>query len=73
MKKITADKQTMTEFFLEASKYSLDVSKLIIGGVILSGLMGLGYNKLTMVIAGGLAALLTLILGLSFFFVAHKK
>jgi hypothetical protein len=35
--------------------------------------MGLGYNKMTMVIAGGLAALLTLILGLSFFFVAHKK
>lgn len=50
----------------ELGKYLLDVSKLIFGGVILSGLMNLNVNSVVLFVVGGSTVLLTALSGFMF-------
>ena len=48
----------------ELGKYLLDVSKLILGGVVLSSVLQISFNKLAVILAGVVASATLLILGL---------
>lgn len=44
--------------FIEASKYTLDLSKLVFGGVILVNIMSLHTNKISIFVMGAVAILI---------------
>ena len=67
------DRNTRLKLYLEASKYSLDVSKLIFGGIILSGIMGLKIDEANLIMFGVIAALLTAFFGMVMFILGNKK
>jgi hypothetical protein len=49
----------------ELGKYFLDVSKLVLGGVVLSSVLNIGgLNKLLLILIGTFTALILLIVGL---------
>ena len=66
-------KETLSKLYLEASRYSLDLSKLIFGGIILSGIMGMQIEKAYLLIVGLLAVILTALFGFIMFLLANKK
>lgn len=70
---IKIDNKTKHKLYLEISKYSLDVSKLIVGGVILSGIMGLSIDKNALIVFGVIAALLSGLFGLLMFVLGNKN
>ena len=72
-KKGYLDRNTRSKLYLEASKYSLDVSKLIFGGIILSGIMGLKIDEANLIVFGLIAALLTAFFGMVMFILGNKK
>ena len=66
-------KETLSKLYLEASRYSLDLSKLIFGGIILSGFMGMQIEKAYLLIVGLIAVILTALFGFIMFLLANKK
>lgn len=66
-------KETLSKHYLEASRYSLDLSKLIFGGIILSGIMGMQIEKAYLLIVGLIAVILTALFGFIMFLLANKK
>lgn len=66
-------KETLSKLYLEASRYSLDLSKLIFGGIILSGIMGMQIEKAYLLIVGLIAVILTALFGFIMFLLANKK
>lgn len=66
-------KETLSKLYLEASRYSLDLSKLIFGGIILSGIMGMQIEKAYPLIVGLIAVILTALFGFIMFLLANKK
>jgi membrane protein DedA with SNARE-associated domain len=48
----------------ELGKYLLDVSKLVLGGVVLSSVLEISANKLAVILIGTIAAIILLALGL---------
>lgn len=66
-------KETLSKLYLEASRYSLDLSKLIFGGIILSGIMGMQIEKTYLLIVGLIAVILTALFGFIMFLLANKK
>lgn len=70
---IKIDNKTKHKLYLEISKYSLDVSKLIVGGVILSGIMRLSIDKNALIVFGVIAALLSGLFGLLMFVLGNKN
>jgi len=66
-------KKTLSRLYLEASKYSLDLSKLIFGGVILSGIMGMQIEKTYLLIMGLAAVMLTMLFGFFMFLLGNKE
>lgn len=70
---IKMDKKTRLRLYLEISKYSLDIPKLIVGGIIISGIVGLNFNKTSLLIYGILASLMMLSLGIVLFIMGSKK
>ena len=66
-------KETLSKLYLEASRYSLDLSKLIFGGIILSGIMGIQIEKAYLLIVGLIAVILTALFGFIMFLLANKK
>ena len=66
-------KETLSKLYLEASRYSLDLSKLIFGGIILSGIMGMQIEKAYLLIGGLIAVILTALFGFIMFLLANKK
>ena len=66
-------KETLSRLYLEASKYSLDLSKLIFGGVILSGIMGMQIEKTYLLIMGLTAVMLTMLFGFFMFLLGNKE
>lgn len=73
IRRIKIDDKTRRKLYLEISKYSLDVSKLIVGGVILSGIMGLSIDKDALIFFGVIAALLSALFGLVMFVLGNKN
>jgi hypothetical protein len=67
------DRKTTSKLCLEASKYSLDLSKLVFGGVILSGIMGMNINRIYLLSVGFITVFLTAMLGLILFVLGNKK
>ena len=63
----------LSKLYLEASRYSLDLSKLIFGGIILSGIMGMQIEKAYLLIVGLIAVILTALFGFIMFLLANKK
>lgn len=66
-------KEMLSKLYLEASRYSLDLSKLIFGGIILSGIMGMQIEKAYLLIVGLIAVILTALFGFIMFLLANKK
>lgn len=66
-------KETLSKLYLEASRYNLDLSKLIFGGIILSGIMGMQIEKAYLLIVGLIAVILTALFGFIMFLLANKK
>ena len=66
-------KETLSKLYLEASRYSLDLSKLIFGGIILSGIMGMQIEKAYLLIVELIAVILTALFGFIMFLLANKK
>ena len=66
-------KETLSRLYLEASKYSLDLSKLIFGGVILSGIMGMQIENTYLLIMGLAAVMLTMLFGFFMFLLGNKE
>jgi len=66
-------KETLSKLYLEASRYSLDLSKLIFGGIILSGIMGMQIEKAYLLIVGLIAVILTALFGFIMFLLANKQ
>ena len=66
-------KETLSKLYLEASRYSLDLSNLIFGGIILSGIMGMQIEKAYLLIVGLIAVILTALFGFIMFLLANKK
>jgi len=50
-------KKTRKAFYLEASKYLSDISKLIFGGVLLTNILNFNINKTTIFVTGLLAVM----------------
>lgn len=50
-------KKTRKEFYLEASKYLSDITKLIFGGVILTNIVSFNFNKTYTFVLGLLAVI----------------
>lgn len=65
-------KQKKRELMMqELGKYSLDMSKLIFGGVILAGIMNLGVNEWVLFGLGG--SLVILLAAIGFVFYSKSK
>jgi hypothetical protein len=65
-------KKNKAKLYLEVSKYLLDVSKLIFGGIVLAGIFELGFDKIWLLIFGLLAVILTAALGIAIFILGQK-
>lgn len=62
-------KKTRKEFYLEASKYLSDITKLIFGGVILTNILNFNIDKRTTFVIG----FMTVIILIGFSFVLFLK
>ena len=59
--------------FAELGKYSIDISKLVFGGVVIAGIMKLDVNRLALFGIGILVVIATLITGLIFIALSNSK
>ena len=73
MKKGRMNKETAKKLSLEASKYFLDISKLIFAGIALSGVTGITEDKTNLIIWGILAVIAMALVGFGFFIKGTKK
>lgn len=64
---------TRKKVYLEVSKYALDLSKLVFGGVILAGIMDLGVNRSLLLAFGFVFVGLFAAVGFFFFLLGNKK
>lgn len=67
------EKNKKDALFAELGKYSIDISKLVFGGVILAGIMKLDVNRLALFGLGVLVVIATLITGLIFIALSNSK
>lgn len=74
MRKIRLDEGLKRKLCLEVSKYALDLSKLIFGGVILTGIVNMSTDVSRLVAVGVLAVAITAVVGLALFIIGnHNK
>lgn len=67
------EKNRKEAVFAELGKYSIDISKLVFGGVILAGIMKLDVNKIALFGLGILVVIATLVAGLIFTALSNSK
>jgi hypothetical protein len=67
MKFKALSKKSKAKLYLELSKYFLDLSKLIFGGIVLSALFDLGFGRLFLLTVGLLAVVGSAIFGVIMF------
>lgn len=67
------EKNRKEALFAELGKYSMDISKLVFGGVILAGIMRLDVNKIALFGLGVLVVIATLVAGLIFTILSYSK
>lgn len=73
MKGKRMNKETTKKLSLEASKYFLDISKLIFAGIALSGITGITENKENLIIWGVLAVIAMALVRFGFFIKGTEK
>jgi hypothetical protein len=66
--RIMADKQNLSrankrKVYLKASDFFLDLTKLVFGGIILTGIVGMDVNKAWLFIVGGIVVVLLALWG----------
>jgi hypothetical protein len=66
-------KEQKKEVLLKASDFCLDLAKLIFGGIILSGIIGLNVDKFVLVGVGLLAVIFLIWAGFMFYINGLKK
>ena len=57
----------------EIGKYSLDLSKLVFGGIILAGIMKIDVNRILLFVLGGLVVLFFAVAGFAFIILSNSK
>lgn len=60
-------KKTRKEFYLEASKYLSDITKLIFGGVILTNILNFNIDKRTTFVLGFITVIVLVVLSFVLF------
>ena len=71
--KFNLSREAKRKLYLKTSDFFLDLAKLVFGGVILTGIMGLNVNKTLLFVVGGTATALLAIFGYTFFIRAVRK
>lgn len=72
-KKFRIDSNTKRELYDKFSDYTLDLSKLVFGGVILAGIMGLSVNPNILFGLGTVSVIILTILGFTFIILKHNS
>lgn len=67
------NKSNNSVLYGEIGKYSLDISKLVFGGIILAGIMKLDINRVLLFVLGGTVVLLLAIAGFAFIVLSNRK
>lgn len=67
------DNETKRESYKEAGKYCLDLSKLVLGGVIIAGIMRFDVDNTPLFLFGGLAVFLSAFVGFLFIRLSNLK
>jgi len=67
------DSNTKRELYDKFSDYTLDLSKLVFGGVILAGIMGLSVNPNILFGLGTVSVIILTILGFTFIVLKHNS
>ena len=69
---IRIDKKTKSDLYDKFSSYALDLSKLVFGGVILAGIMGMQVNTNLLFIIGGFSVMILTLLGFILIILKHN-
>ena len=72
-KKIRIDSNTRRDLYDKFSDYALDLSKLVFGGVILAGIMGLSINPNILFGLGAFAVIILSLVGFVFIVLKHNS
>lgn len=71
-RKIRIDRKAKIDLYDKFSSYALDLSKLIFGGVILAGIMGMEVNTTLLFFIGTLSIIILTLLGYIFIILKHN-
>lgn len=69
---IRIDRKTKSDLYDKFSDYALDLSKLVFGGVILAGIMGLSVNTNLLFVLGAFSVIVLALLGYIFIILKHN-
>jgi hypothetical protein len=72
-RKIRIDSNTRRDLYDKFSDYALDLSKLVFGGVILAGIMGLSVNPDILFGLGAISVIVLTMVGFVFVILKHNK
>lgn len=70
--RIRIDQKTKSELYDKFSSYALDLSKLVFGGVILAGIMGMQVDTNLLFLIGGLSVIVLTLLGFILIVLKHN-
>ena len=69
---IRIDNKTKSDLYDKFSSYALDLSKLVFGGVILAGIMGMKVDTNLLFIIGGFSVIILTLLGFVLIVLKHN-
>ena len=72
-RRIRIDNNTRRDLYDKFSDYSLDLSKLVFGGVILAGIMDLSVNTNILFGLGAVSVIILTLLGFVFIILKHNS
>ncbi len=71
--KLRIDNNTRRDLYDKFSDYTLDLSKLVFGGVILAGIMGLSVNPNILFGLGAVSVIILTLVGFVFIILKHNN
>lgn len=71
--RIKIDSSTKIDLYDKFSDYALDLSKLIFGGVILAGIMGLSVNTTILFVIGAISVIILSLTAFTFIILKHNS
>ena len=72
-KEIRLSREAKRKVYIKTSDFFLDLAKLVFGGVILTGIMGLDVNKALLFVVGGVVTALLAFFGYTFLIRGIRK